>query len=132
MKHKKIWTGYITEKVIESRDFYTRALGCEVIYAGEDDWFVLLKLGESELGFMQPNLDFQAPIFRGAYPGKGTWITIDVEDVNAEHQRIRGLGIPLEVELRDEPWGDRHFAILDPNGIGIDFVQRDTATTGSV
>jgi catechol 2,3-dioxygenase-like lactoylglutathione lyase family enzyme len=132
MKHKKIWTGYITHKVIESRDFYTQVLGCEVIYEGEGDWFVLLKLGESELGFMRPNLDFQAPIFRGSYPGQGTWITIDVEDVAEEHKRILALGIRLEVELRDEPWGDRHFAIVDPNGIGIDFVQRVITPTSSV
>ncbi|MBD0256676.1 MAG: glyoxalase, partial [Cytophagales bacterium] len=31
-------------------------------------------------------------------------------------------GVPIEVELRDEPWGDRHFAIVDPNGIGVDIV----------
>jgi uncharacterized glyoxalase superfamily protein PhnB len=24
--------------------------------------------------------------------------------------------------LRDEPWGDRHFTIRDPNGIAIDIV----------
>lgn len=26
------------------------------------------------------------------------------------------------IGIRDEPWGDRHFAIKDPNGIGIDIV----------
>ena len=30
--------------------------------------------------------------------------------------------VKIEIEIRDEPWGDRHFAILDPNGIGIDIV----------
>ncbi len=29
----------------------------------------------------------------------------------------------LFVQLRDEDWGERHFAIKDPNGIGIDFVK---------
>ncbi|MBC8151951.1 MAG: glyoxalase, partial [Bacteroidetes bacterium] len=36
--------------------------------------------------------------------------------------RINALGVPIAIELRDEPWGDRHFAIADPNGIGIDVV----------
>lgn len=31
-------------------------------------------------------------------------------------------GIPIAIALRKEPWGDRHFAIIDPNGIGIDIV----------
>jgi catechol 2,3-dioxygenase-like lactoylglutathione lyase family enzyme len=124
MKLAKLWTGFITDNVSESRDFYTRILECSVIFEGENSWFVLLKLGESELGFMQPNLDFQAPVFRGAYAGKGAWITIDVDDMEAEYERIRDLGVPIELEPREEPWGDRHFAILDPNGIGIDIVQR--------
>jgi uncharacterized glyoxalase superfamily protein PhnB len=29
----------------------------------------------------------------------------------------------MVIELGDEPWGDRHFAIVDPNGIGIDLVK---------
>ena len=28
----------------------------------------------------------------------------------------------MEIEIRNEPWGDRHFAIVDPNNIGIDIV----------
>jgi uncharacterized glyoxalase superfamily protein PhnB len=28
------------------------------------------------------------------------------------------------VPLRDEPWGDRHFAVVDPNGIGVDVLQQ--------
>lgn len=132
MMQKKMWTGFITEKVIESRDFYTQVLGCEVIYQAEGDWFVLLKLGESELGFMKPDLDFQAPIFRGKYAGQGSWITVDVENASEECKRIQKMGIPIAVELRDEPWGDRHFAVLDPNGIGVDFVQRTVISTGTV
>jgi len=124
MKLKKLWTGFITDKVQESRDFYTKVLECSVIYEGENGWFVLLKLGESELGFMLPNLEFQAPVFRAAYAGQGAWITIDVDDAEAEYERIRALGIPIEVELREEPWGDKHFAIVDPNGIAVDIVQR--------
>ncbi|MBD2259356.1 VOC family protein [Pseudanabaena sp. FACHB-2040] len=117
----KLWSGIITEKIEESKVFYRRLFNCEVIY--NSDWFVLLRLGQSELGFMQPNLEAQAPIFRPSFSGKGVWITIDVEDANAEYQRIAAMGIPIEVELRDEPWGDRHFVVVDPNGIGVDIVQ---------
>lgn len=51
-------------------------------------------------------------------------MAVDVEDVEAEHQRIQAMGVPIEVALRDEPWGDRHFVVVDPNGIGVDVVQR--------
>lgn len=120
----KIWSGVITEKVQESKAFYVRLFGCEVIYEGDEGWVVLLRLGDSELGFMKPGLESQAKIFRPAFQGQGIWIALDVEDAEAEYRRIQALGVPIEVALRDEPWGDRHFVVIDPNGIGIDVVQR--------
>ncbi|MFN0301527.1 MAG: VOC family protein [Burkholderiales bacterium] len=120
----KLWSGIVTEKVQESRDFYVRLFGCEVIYEGEGGWFVLLRHGESELGFLRPNLDSQASIFRPAFQGKGIWVTVDVDDAQAEYARIQSLGMPIEVAIRDEPWGDRHFVIVDPNGIAVDVVER--------
>ena len=41
---------------------------------------------------------------------------------NRIYKIIKDKGVPIAIELRDEPWGDRHFAIVDPNGIGIDIV----------
>lgn len=119
----KIWSGVITDKVQESKDFYISHFGCEAIYEGDDDWFVLLTLGDSELGFMKPGLESQATIYRKAFQSQGLWIAVDVEDVDAEYQRIKSLGTPIEADIRDEPWGDRHFVIVDPNGIGVDIVQ---------
>ncbi|HAI29006.1 MAG TPA: glyoxalase, partial [Thalassospira sp.] len=29
-------------------------------------------------------------------------------------------GFEFALEVRDEPWGQRHFALLDPNGVRID------------
>ena len=122
----KIWSGVITEKVEESRDFYVKNFNCEVAYEGDEGdegWFVLLKLGDSELGFMRLGLESQTTIYRKAFKGQGVWVAIDVDDVDTEYQRIKSLGTPIEAEIRDEPWGDRHFVIVDPNGIGVDIVQ---------
>lgn len=83
-----------------------------------------LQLGTSEIGFMKPELESQAAIFRPAFRGQGVWIAVDVEDVETEYRRIQAMGVPIELALREEPWGDRHFAIVDPNGIGVDVVQR--------
>ncbi len=119
----KLWSGIITEKIKESKDFYVRLFGCEVVY--ESDWFVLVQLGGAELGFMLPNIETQAPLFRSPFQGSGVWVAIDVDDVDAEYQRIQAIGIPIETAIRDEAWGDRHFVVVDPNGIGIDVVQRN-------
>ncbi len=111
----KFWSGVVTEKVQESRDFYVRLFGCQVLYEGEGGWFVLLGLGESELGFMKPGLDFQAPIYRPAFQGPGMWITVDVDDVDAQYARIRSGGVrvlasrhtaSIDVAVAQRPRGD--------------------------
>ena len=33
----KIWSGVITEKVQESKEFYVRHFNCEVVYEGDDE-----------------------------------------------------------------------------------------------
>lgn len=61
-------------------------------------------------------------MFQPAFAGSGVYLTIEIPNVDEEYVRISALGIPIAIELRDEPWGDRHFALVDPNGIGIDLV----------
>jgi uncharacterized glyoxalase superfamily protein PhnB len=124
----KPWTGIVTEAVQASKHFYQRLFDAEIIYEGEDGWIVLLRLGEGELGFMKSGLASQAPIFRPAFEGRGLWIAIDVDDAAAEYRRLCALDAPIELPLRDEPWGDRHFVVRDPNGVGVDVVQRIAAT----
>jgi catechol 2,3-dioxygenase-like lactoylglutathione lyase family enzyme len=124
-KHKvsmKFNAGIITPKVRESKNFYTKYLGFGVTF--ENDWFVLLHSpgGNSSIAFMLPEQAAQRPIFRPAFGGQGVFLTVEVPDVDAEYRRLCDLGVPIEVELRDEPWGERHFAVVDPNGIGVDIV----------
>ncbi|RZJ69494.1 MAG: glyoxalase, partial [Flavobacterium sp.] len=51
------------------------------------------------------------------------YLTIEVDDVDTLYQSLKKKGIPIKIEIRNEPWGDRHFAIQDPNGVGIDLVK---------
>ena len=41
------------------------------------------------------------------------------------------MNIEIKVDLPDEPWGERHFAIEDPNGIGIDILKYIKSLTKS-
>lgn len=120
----KMWPGVITEHIEASKDFYLKYFSAQVIYEGDDSWFLLLKIGDNELGFMKPQQPTQAPVFRSKFAGSGVWLAIEVEDAASEFQRLSEMGAPVVVPLKDEPWGDRHFALEDPNGIGVDVVQR--------
>lgn len=110
----------ITTKIAETKAFYIDRLGFELVF--ESEFYVLLTGFGDRISFLLPQHPTQAPIFQPAFGGLGVYLTVDVEDVDAEYARIKARGVPLEVELRDEPWGDRHFAVVDPNGVGIDFV----------
>jgi len=116
----KMNPGIVTRHLAESKAFYQR-LGFELVF--ENDWYVLLTLNGQELAFMRPDLEFQKPIFRPEYSGHGLWLTFELDDVDAAFEKAKANGTAVEFEPLDEPWGDRHFAVLDPNGIPVDFVQ---------
>lgn len=112
--------GIVTHEFAATKAFYLDKLGFELAF--ENEFYVLLAGYGDQISFLRPEHPTQAPIFRPAFGGRGVYLTIDVEDVDAECARLQARGVPMEVDLRDEPWGERHFAVVDPNGIGIDFV----------
>ncbi|WP_422084213.1 VOC family protein [Ulvibacterium sp.] len=118
----KLNAGVITEKLVETKDFYMKNLDFGVTF--ENEFYLLLHAPgkQAELSFLKPNHPTQQPIFQRPFNGKGMYLTIEVDDVDQLYKKIKGKGVPIAIELRDEPWGDRHFAIVDPNGIGIDLV----------
>lgn len=123
-KHKmKLNAGIITSKLAQTKAFYTETLGFGVTF--ENEFYLLLHApgGGSEISFLLPDHPSQQPLFHKAFPGQGVYLTIEVEDVDGLYNELKKKGIAIQIDLRDEPWGDRHFAISDPNGIGIDLVR---------
>ena len=116
-----MYPGFNTTRLAESKAFYTQHFGFEAIF--EDDWFILLKRGDYELGFMLPQLPQQNPLFQPAFGG-GSWLAFETDDAEAEYARLQQANVPIVAAIRDEAWGDRHFVIEDPNGIGVDVYQR--------
>ncbi len=118
----KLNAGIITEKFSETKEFYTNILGFGVTF--ENEFYLLMHTPnhEAEIAFLLPNHPTQKPIFQKKYTGPGLYFTIEVENVDALYEEIKKKGVAIEIEIRDESWGDKHFAIVDPNGIGIDIV----------
>jgi len=114
--------GIITSKLNETKEFYTKVLKFGVAF--ENEFYLLMHTPnqQAEISFLLPDHPTQQPLFKPAFNGRGIYLTIHVDNVDEEYARIKTLNIPIAVDLRDEPWGDRHFAIVDPNGIGIDIV----------
>lgn len=100
--------------------FYAR-LGFQL--AGRDEGpprYAALRLGGIKLGAVEaPPVDPQ----RRAYPA-GTEIVIEVDDVQAERDRIVTAGIALAEDLEGRPWGLVDFRLTDPDGYYYRFTSR--------
>lgn len=119
----KMNAGIVTKKLAETKKFYTEVLGFGVTF--ENDFYLLMHTPDesAQLSFLMPEHPSQQPLFQKAFAGEGMYLTIEVQDVDAIYNQIKEAGVKIEIDIRDEPWGDRHFAIADPNGIGIDIVK---------
>lgn len=118
----KLNAGIITDKLQATKDFYSEVLNFGISF--ENEFYLLMHTPDesAEISFLLPNHPSQKPIFQSSFNGDGVYLTIEVDDVDALYEQIMRKGIAIDIEIRDEPWGDRHFAIIDPNGIGIDIV----------
>lgn len=55
--------------------------------------------------------------------GEGTLIAFVVDDIDAEYERVQREGVEIVTPIDTEPWGERYFQALDPNGLVIQLVQ---------
>ncbi|PKA14856.1 VOC family protein [Leptospira haakeii] len=119
----KLNPGIVTSKLKETKEFYIGKLGFQIVF--ENDWYILLSTpnGKQEISFLLPNLPSQHPAFQKEYAGFGMYLTIETEDVDSLYFELKKKNLSILLELKEEEWGDRHFVVSDPNGIGIDFVK---------
>ena len=119
----KLNSGIVTEKLAETKKFYLETLGFGVTF--ENEFYLLLHTPHhgAEISFLLPNHPSQQTLFQKPFAGEGVYLTIEVDDVDKVYNDLQNKGIEIKIDIRDEPWGDRHFAIQDPNGIGIDIVK---------
>ena len=123
MHVKDLYTIIVTDKRAECRDFYVRWFGFQVVF--EASWFVYLAAaGDHPFGiaFMAPDHPSQPP-GPERFSGRGLLITIQVADAAAEFERLSRAGVAIAYPLKDEPWGQRRFALVDPAGAWVDVIQ---------
>jgi catechol 2,3-dioxygenase-like lactoylglutathione lyase family enzyme len=121
---KDLYSIVVTDKRAECRDFYVRWFGFQVVF--EATWFVYLAAtGDHAFGiaFLSPDHP-STPPGPEIFNGRGMFLTLQVSDTAAEHERLKGGGLAIAYSLHDEPWGQRRFAVVDPAGTWVDVVQQ--------
>ncbi len=102
-----------TSKIEATRDFYLRHFAATLSF--DCGWYINL-----EFGGKSASLQFMAP-----QPGQplcnpaGLTYNFCVADVDLQFQILTQAGLTATMPLEDHPWGDRGFAVEDPNGIAL-------------
>jgi uncharacterized glyoxalase superfamily protein PhnB len=118
MKVMRIVANLSSGAFAASRDFYGAMFGL-VVGVELDDWYMQL-MEESDarlnVGFVKPGHELFAGRAASARPA-GIVLTIHVDDVDEAYQRAKQLGAEIAAEIRNEDYGQRHFLVVDPNGL---------------
>lgn len=103
----------ITDDVRRLRDFYCAMLQVD---APADELFVSIPLGAASLSIFRR--DGIGQIWPGlSFGGSGGYtIEFDVDDVDAEHARLLGMGVDILKPPTTQPWGRRSVWLRDPDG----------------
>ena len=101
-----------TAKLRETKDFYVKHFKAKITF--DSGWYINLQFGDgsSDLQFMAPQQPQQT-----IYNGQGLHYNFLVDNVDEEYTRLVNEGLEPIMPLEDHPWGDRGFAVADPNGI---------------
>lgn len=112
MKTKELSTCFVTKNVDACREFYQGYFSAVATF--DAGWYVNLCIEDGpSIQFMQPQNNM--PIFSGT----GIMLNFNVENVDAEHERLTKAGLKTAMPLEDHPWGDRGFSIIDPIGNSV-------------
>lgn len=111
----------VCEDQVESRAFYG-LLGFDTLFADKNyAQMVWPDAPLTQIGLVTPGRDVPWP-FHSRYRG-GMFLSLDVRDVDAAYANLRVKGLEIAAEIETAPWGQRHFVVLDPNGVAIDIAQ---------
>jgi catechol 2,3-dioxygenase-like lactoylglutathione lyase family enzyme len=126
MNYQDIYAVFVTDKLGGTKDFFVKYLGFEVVF--ESTFFILLSAGSGERPFSVAFLDTVHPSSPPDLPamnaGAGVFLTLQVSDAAAVFERLKSAGLDIHYALKNEPWGQRRFGIIDPNGMYIDIVEQ--------
>ena len=120
----------VTDSLRECRNFYRERFGFEVAF--DSSWFVLVSGGgahPTSLAFMHSSHP-SSPPDPAQHRGEGSFLTFQVADARAEYDRLSEAGAEFALELTEEPWGQRRFALTDPAGVWVDVVEQIEPAAG--
>ncbi|VBB06672.1 glyoxalase/bleomycin resistance protein/dihydroxybiphenyl dioxygenase [Lucifera butyrica] len=115
MQIKRVDFTISTSKLQESKEFYMKYFDFRLVY--ESDWYIELiapDMPTMGISFTLPQRE-EGEFFNG----RGLILSFEVEDADAEYERLEAAGLQIYQELQNKPWGERSFVVEDPNGVHV-------------
>jgi lactoylglutathione lyase len=112
---------HYVESLNRSVAFYRDAIGLRVRIEG--DGYVEFEMENTKFSLFERSKLPDLIGREGGSPPCGE-IGFLIEDVDAEAERLRGLGVEILSGPVDRPWGERTLHIADPDGNIIEFAQK--------
>ena len=113
----------MTQDVAPTAAFYAEHFGFKPLF--EADWYVHLQHPANpsvNLAILLSSHD-TIPTIGRRQGASGLLLNFEVEDVDAQYERLTAAGLPILLGLRSESFGQRHFITADPNGVLIDVIK---------
>lgn len=97
----------------------------DFVVAMSADGFVSLSRPDAGFNviFLDVGLSTFKPQSHAGAARDGLLLVFVVDDIDTEWERLQAADVEIAARLETEPWGERYFQVLDPNGIIIQLVQ---------
>lgn len=117
----------IVKDLDKAESFYINNFGFSIAF--QNEWYLhLVSDAGIQLAFMLPNQPTQPEIFKKQHDGNGFILSLEVDDADQAYSHAKNNSLDIALDLKNEEWGQRHFAMKDPNGVYVDVVQATEPT----
>jgi catechol 2,3-dioxygenase-like lactoylglutathione lyase family enzyme len=122
MKTDSYYPVIACDNVAETAAFYCEHFGFTAMF--ESDWYVHLQ-SASDTAVNLAILDCTHETIPEGYrkPVQGLLINFEIDDVDAEYERLKDAGLEILLPIRSEDFGQRHFITRDPAGVMLDVIK---------
>ena len=128
---KLVQSRMMTDDVARLAGFYARLVKAEVVL---NDYYVEVPTGAMSVGFSRRGFTEYREDPNGLFgcPQHRAQIILDFQagDVDAEYQRVAGLGVEWVALPTTQPWGNRTMIFRDPEGNLINVFSPGEAAPG--
>ena len=93
--------------------FYTGTLGMEPTFRGDEMGWMQLQTGEGQLAIERVAPDDAEG---NALVGRFVGVSLEVEDIHATYETLRGRGVEFAEAPTAQPWGGTLAHFQDPDG----------------